>query len=294
MELNFLSPKTVWACFLPLRSNASLIGCIIFENADEKRNITVSQEYIMIHIADIFVTWMAEKTWEWEPQLADENDFSEESAEGFIPAHAPMNSDEAAFVPLKQLKGLDAESALEAMGGYTDVYIKTLRLTVKLMPETLEKLKHLAALDDLREFIIEIHGLKSVLNNIGAYDAGVEAAKLEKAAVKNDRIYCETHLIPFIENATALYEQAQAILSEGLPEIKEASAPDTDMLLQALETAESAAAGFDNIQAMEALAGFSGGAFYKKIERALESFNYENALSLIKEWKEGMRNGLLP
>ena len=104
-------------------------------------------------------------------------------------AYVSDNTDEQALAMLTKVNALNVESAVESMGGMADFYIDTVKLTLRLLPKTLEKMSEYVKFD-IRGFTVEVHGLKSVLRNIGANTLGDSAEALENAGLNNDLDYC--------------------------------------------------------------------------------------------------------
>ncbi len=82
--------------------------------------------------------------------------------------------------------GLTVHDALERMGGNLDLYAEALSLTMRELDKALETERQLLDSGDMAALRIESHGLKGVLNTIGAYDAGGLALRLEKASAAGD------------------------------------------------------------------------------------------------------------
>jgi CheY-like chemotaxis protein len=186
---------------------------------------------------------------------------------------------------LKSMNGLNVDSALDAMSGLEDVYIDTIKLTVRLLPDRIEKMdKYIES--DMNSFTVEVHGLKSVLKNIGAAALGNKAASLERAALDKDKPYCDENYPPFRAALTELSESLNTALS--LKESKPKEASDTSELLQAMTGAKNAAESFDRDSALEALSplmeftyGEETDGLLKEIVFALEAFDCEKALGLM-------------
>jgi len=104
---------------------------------------------------------------------------------------------------LKEIPGLDVEPALDAMNNMEDMYIDTVKLTLRLLPERIERMDKFIV-SDIKSFAVEVHGLKSVLKNIGSSALGNMAAGLERAALNNDTDYCNENYPPFKSGLTEL------------------------------------------------------------------------------------------
>jgi signal transduction histidine kinase/DNA-binding response OmpR family regulator len=186
---------------------------------------------------------------------------------------------------LKTIEGLEAESALEAMSGLPDVYIDTVKLTARLLPERIERMNAFIV-EDIKKFTIEVHGLKSVLKNIGAISLGIQASELEFAALDNQTNYCETHYPTFREGLSALQISLNAVFSN----LKQAEGENVDpaALGLLLTQVKTAAENYDRDTALELLTptanvnyGTETDTLIQAIITALDSFDCETALGHI-------------
>jgi len=82
--------------------------------------------------------------------------------------------------------GLCVSDALERMGGSHELYLEALSLTLPAIDEALSCQYQMLSDCDLPALRINAHGLKGVLNTIGAYDSAQLALRLEKSAAADD------------------------------------------------------------------------------------------------------------
>ncbi|MCL2169216.1 MAG: ATP-binding protein [Defluviitaleaceae bacterium] len=190
---------------------------------------------------------------------------------------------------LRRVKGLDVEGALEAMSGLPELYVDTVKLSLKLLPERIEKMDAFLD-DDIKAFTIEVHGLKSALKNIGATKLGNASSKLERAALEDDTDYCKEHYPPFKQGLLEL----EKILHEALPKddtVKEAA--DKSALAPVLSAAKDAAESYDRDGALEHLSPHTAFAYGADIDKlleetifALEAFDCEGAANKLTQLEE--------
>jgi CheY-like chemotaxis protein len=186
---------------------------------------------------------------------------------------------------LKTISALNVDSALEAMSGLQDVYLDTVKLTVRLLPERVDKMDRFIG-NDMKSFTVEVHGLKSVLKNIGATALGNQASALERAAMENDQPYCDENYPPFRDALAELTEQLGVAFPKKDAQPKETA--DTSELLQVIGDAQIAAENFDRDSALRIVSphmDFTYGEeideLLKEIVFALEAFDCEKALGLM-------------
>jgi HPt (histidine-containing phosphotransfer) domain-containing protein len=171
------------------------------------------------------------------------------------------------------------------MSGMAEVYVDTVKLTARLLPERIEKMDRFIN-NDIKSFAIEVHGLKSALKNIGASALGNGAAKLERAAIENDIAYCTGNYPPFRIGLTELKNSLNEAIVAEPAEVKEAL--DISSLAQALTEAKAAAENYDEdlaLQALKPCANYTYGLetddLLQGIIHALETFEFEKAIEMI-------------
>jgi len=261
-NIGFLDPSTDSACFIPLR-NKELFGCVIFESAGNQMPLSENLELLMRFIGETLSERLSEK--EWSSDVG-----SRDTGGGIIEM-------------LKSVEHLDVESALEAVGGLRDVYEQSVNVTVRLLPETVKKMDAYLAEGDISKFAIEVHGMKSVLRNIGANTLGSMAAWLENSAKAGETDYCNENYPHFKELLLKFEEEASAVIASEAKISK--GEMDKGALTEALKKASEAAKNFDAVDALDKvrpLSEYSHGReteeALKKIIFALEEFNCESAL----------------
>jgi PAS domain S-box-containing protein len=193
---------------------------------------------------------------------------------------------------LKRIDGLNVDSALDAMSGLADVYLDTVKLTLRLLPERLDKMDNYIK-SDMKAFTVEVHGLKSVLKNIGAAALGNSAGQLERAALENNTQYCNESYPPFRAGLAELKDRLNGALRPETANAKKNA--DKSSLAQTISAAKTAAETFDRDSALEAItpcSDFSYGeevdGLLEKIIFALEAFDCEGALENIIKLEESL------
>jgi CheY-like chemotaxis protein len=213
-----------------------------------------------------------------------------------MPLPSPVNEPTVSqsFILLQKIKGLYADSALELMGGDLDALLQTTKLFARLALSTLEKTDKYLDENNIKDFTIEIHGLKGAMRNIGANAAGNKASRLESAGLDSDLLYCKEHYPPFrAEMVTLIAEINEAInFNEG--EKKEAA--DLAPLRGMIPELRAAAEGYDCIQAIGLLKPFNGFSYGDEADKlmheivcALEVFDCGSALVSINALEEAIR-----
>jgi HPt (histidine-containing phosphotransfer) domain-containing protein len=195
---------------------------------------------------------------------------------------------------LERINGLNVDSALNAMSGMTDVYLDTVKLTLKLLPVRINKMD-IYINTEIKSFTNEVHGLKSALRNIGAEALGDKAASLERAALEDNIQYCHETYPLFRDGLAELTDNLNGVLSvQNIAEIKEAA--DVSSLISVLSDAKTAAEGFDRDEALNIIKpymdytyGTETDELIKDIVFALELFDCENALQKLIILEEALK-----
>ena len=111
---------------------------------------------------------------------------------------------------LKQIKGLSTVIGLERVLGQTDVYEESLRLLVREIGKCKRSLDRFLDIDDMLNFSIDIHSMKSSLANLGAMELAEKAHDLEDASEQRDIDYCRSNLGEFFNALSELGENLSA------------------------------------------------------------------------------------
>ena len=104
---------------------------------------------------------------------------------------------------------IDVEKALRRCGD-PEIYLEVLRSYYDSMVEIASSLNGFLEENDLKNYRIKIHAVKSSSRTVGAEKAGEMAAALEKAAGEEDRAYIDEHKDDFM----AEYGKIRGLLSK--------------------------------------------------------------------------------
>jgi CheY-like chemotaxis protein len=167
---------------------------------------------------------------------------------------------------LGEINGIDVYSGMERLGNDEDVYVKVLRSYLQNTPGLLDKMEAHLMEDNLHDYAIVVHGIKSSSRTVGAGGIGARAEALEHAAKANDAAFVKRHNDGFVRSLRDLIENAASSL-QNLDEIRPKplrSEPDKEVLDKLAE----ACLIYDNDAVDEAL-------------QELESYHYESGEELI-------------
>ncbi len=197
------------------------------------------------------------------------------------------------FRRLRQIQGMDLDSALKCLSGMEELYGNSLALLVRRLPESLTRLENFLANGDLKSFAIEVHGLKGSLRTIGAMALGDASEEFEQAAKDRQLDFCAENLPDYLAAVRALREKLAAAMEEPAPAVAPPPSP-TEAKGEAAELREKLAEvralldSFESDAALELL-GMAKGKDYgeelnakvKQIAGKIEEFDYDGAMALI-------------
>jgi CheY-like chemotaxis protein/HPt (histidine-containing phosphotransfer) domain-containing protein len=114
------------------------------------------------------------------------------------------DADEDFWKKIEQISSLTVETGLERVSGQRDVYRRSLKLMITEIEKSSKSMKEFLTADDMRNFSITVHGMKSSLANIGASGLSGMALELETAAIQMDTAFCALRLPYLLEGLNAL------------------------------------------------------------------------------------------
>jgi CheY-like chemotaxis protein len=171
------------------------------------------------------------------------------------------------------VEGLDTEQGLRRFSGDWGIYLDVLKSYERGTPSLLDQMRSFTP-EDLTNYAIVVHGIKSSSRSIGAEAIGAQAEALEFAAKAGDFAFVEEKNDGFIEAVQTLLESLSKVLqeiAEENPKPKKEE-PDTGVLSALLEACKS----FDIDEVDKAM-------------EELESYEYESRGELV-EWLRSQIN----
>jgi signal transduction histidine kinase/CheY-like chemotaxis protein/HPt (histidine-containing phosphotransfer) domain-containing protein len=129
------------------------------------------------------------------------------------------------------VSGLDIGKGLKRFNGDNDSYVEILRSFTKNILSLLDTVTKVDK-ENLANYAITVHGMKSSARGIGADSMGNKAEALEKAAKENDYDFVIANNAPFIEEAKKLASNLNDMLNKMTPKITKPKKdrPDSEAL----------------------------------------------------------------
>jgi len=112
------------------------------------------------------------------------------------------------------IEGLSCKIGLERVSGQIEIYKDTLKLFAKETQKCTGALNEFLSANDLYNFTIYAHSMKSSLANVGAMELSAKAHELESAASNGNVDFCAMRLGPFLEALNELSEKIKEAFSD--------------------------------------------------------------------------------
>jgi signal transduction histidine kinase/FixJ family two-component response regulator/HPt (histidine-containing phosphotransfer) domain-containing protein len=207
----------------------------------------------------------------------------EKIREGAEEAEAENENSGEFIGALGKIAGVSTERALAYAGGDESMLEGNVRMITGMLPEVAETLPGLID-SNLSLYAIQIHGLKNMLGNIGAYQLAETAQEIENFAKAGEAETCRELASGFLSDLSRLITELSALTAN--PEDKQKG--DAETFYGALPKIRAAAEMFDSALSLELLSElrvFSfGGEIDKTVEnlvRAFERFDFDEAVNII-------------
>jgi CheY-like chemotaxis protein len=158
----------------------------------------LSKPIELMRLDDIIKRWIRDKHPEYLEEVA-------------------VQDDDATVDPMQQLitatsiEGMDLERGIMRFGGNGTTYANVLRSYVQSTNLVLAKLDKVSE-SSIAEYAIDIHGLKSASQGVGAYLVGSLAEALEVAAKARDMSYVSSNMQEFIYTTKELLQAIEQLL----------------------------------------------------------------------------------
>lgn len=108
--------------------------------------------------------------------------------------------------------GIDTEVGL-SFTGTEDVYQMIIEAFCEDYEATRDKIEDTLNQQDIKNYTIRVHGLKSSSNTIGAIELGKTALELENAGKENNVAYIEAHTSELLETYEKVVTDLKRVLN---------------------------------------------------------------------------------
>jgi signal transduction histidine kinase/DNA-binding NarL/FixJ family response regulator/HPt (histidine-containing phosphotransfer) domain-containing protein len=168
------------------------------------------------------------------------------------------------------IEGLDLAEGLSRFDGDEKTWLQLVRSFVNHTPAQLDSIRTVTG-ENLKDYMITVHGLKGISLNLGANLVGMHAKELEYAAKANNLDFVQSHNEGFIASMEKFVADLRGLLKQTDTEEEkpQKDAPDPALLKKIQEASED----YDMETLEEALT-------------ALEAFSYRSENSLVPWLRE--------
>jgi len=164
------------------------------------------------------------------------------------------------------------QSAIAIDPGFAEIFVRDASKAIKSLEAVAKKNNYNDDIN-LRTFIINVHGIKSALANVGKTELADLAMKLESAGRENRLDILELETEGFLCSLKAFVDELSPKEEEDAAE----NEADRQRLLESLQTIKAACGDFDENTAEEALAGLKKTPWSKETRGLLSEIS-ENLL----------------
>ncbi len=191
----------------------------------------------------------------------------------------------AQLVPLKE-SAVDIPAGIKNSGS-TDAYIPLLKIFYESMDAVAAELSGYFENNDLMNYTIKIHALKSSARLIGAIDLGEKAQALENAGKEENTDFIRENWPPFLEEYMLLKEPLSQVFAT--EEVEKTMADDD--LMQDVFTEMRACAESMDIDSLEAILDEmkhysipeNVADKYDRVVKCIQNFDYDGVLTTLNE-----------
>ncbi len=174
--------------------------------------------------------------------------------------------------------------------GSVEDYLKILRIGYETLGEKSNELEGLFEKDNIDDYTLLAHTIKSSLRVMGAQDLGEEAQKLEDAGKRNDPGYIREHHRSFMDNYNALQDRLSVVFNDGADFSEDLPQMDMSALNEVYSAIRYAAKDMDCDRIEEAIDSVKGYAIpegeasrWKDILDAAAKFDYDGIVDIISQ-----------
>jgi len=185
------------------------------------------------------------------------------------------------------IEGIDVKHAMEKMHLEESVYLSILKTYYVDLPGTLNRIVEAKKAGDIRQFIVDVHAVKSTSASIGALELSELAKQLEFAGKEENLEFIDRHINPFVEKCEYMIKVLDEFWESEEDEVTDEDISTLDK--QWLHDIRQACDEMDSSRASELLEKVRGKRFLqeeseliKKIKEYLEQYDYEKVVSLLE------------
>lgn len=188
---------------------------------------------------------------------------------------------------LKACEYIDIDTGINNSGD-ADSYMSLVKIFYDTLSEKADELTGFLEKDDIKNYTIKVHALKSSLKIIGATEVGELAQELENAGKADDRNYIDEHNESFIGKCMRIKDALKDIFDADVDDSDKVLA-DYSLMSRIYADIKTAADEMDCDRLEEILADMESYVIpeteaerFSQIRKCIENFDYEGVLSALE------------
>ena len=183
------------------------------------------------------------------------------------------------------IEGINSAEAMKKLHLNEDVYHSILKTYYVDLKKAMKRMD----IADLRNFVVDVHGIKSISASVGAMELSEYAKELEYAGKAEDVVFLEENTPAFIEMCQGMIQRLDDYFAEEEETAlkKEHAVLDKKWLSDVYQACED----MDSSGAMDLLKEIQGMQFdeqedrlVKQIIEYVEQYDYDEVISLLQQW----------
>jgi HPt (histidine-containing phosphotransfer) domain-containing protein len=177
--------------------------------------ITTAKEMLLTSGMDDFLPKpiVKEQLYEILAKWIPDSKYIDPQVEETVGLNSSSPDDKEFWDKINEIDDLSCSIGLERVSGQIEIFKDTLKLFVKETQKYITVLAELLASNDMHNFTIQAHSIKSSLANVGAMSLSAKAYDLESAGSRSDIDFCSLRLQPFTDELNGLSIKLKAVFS---------------------------------------------------------------------------------
>ncbi|MCR4656384.1 MAG: response regulator [Lachnospiraceae bacterium] len=190
------------------------------------------------------------------------------------------------FSMLSEQGRIDVKAGIHNAGS-EEAYISLLHFFYNTLDDRAQELEHFYSENDIKNYVIKVHALKSSLRIIGAADLSETAQNLENAAKKEDIAYISENHSAFLEEYRSFKELLSPVFTENDPDDSDKPVASSELMAEAYRKLRLAADDMDCDRLEEIFQEMEGFRIpdrdvllWKSLMETAEKFDYKGVVKL--------------
>jgi len=193
------------------------------------------------------------------------------------------------------IEGVEAAYIMKKLNLDKATYLDILKTYYMDLQAALGRIAAMNRKEEIKDFVVDVHGVKSISSSVGAMELSEMAKQLEYAGKESDFRFIDAHIGEFVETCERMVEALQGLFDGKVDASEKEDVPKEDAVLSALDAQwlqemGTACDEMDSVRAKELLEQIREKRFgekekllVKKIEEAVGQYEYDEVIALIQK-----------